>query len=185
MRLFPLLSALGLLTLSACSTDGSKTFTVRLAPYLVPCTSWFPTTCMVALNPDGPENQSFYQGEIEGFTFAWGYRQDLVVESHPVKNPPADGSSIRYELVRVESKAALADWSVRTWRLDTLCWKLSGDTLNIEGYAPKILIRDGNDKAKLAARAFPDGMTLRLNPGIDSVLFGDSVAVVVRPATLM
>ena len=47
--------------------------------------------------------QNFY-GEIEGFTHEPGFRYELRVREEPVANPPADGSSLRWTLVKVVSK---------------------------------------------------------------------------------
>lgn len=47
--------------------------------------------------------------EIEGFTHEPGYRVRLVVERIPVRNPPADGSSFRYRLLRACSRVSVAD----------------------------------------------------------------------------
>ena len=46
MKRFTLMSVFAAL-LSACSVTGPETLEIRLEPYLVPCMSWFPTTCMV------------------------------------------------------------------------------------------------------------------------------------------
>jgi hypothetical protein len=42
----------------------------------------------------------FYDG-IEGFTFEKGTRYDLLVQKEKIDNPPADGSSIRYTLIKI------------------------------------------------------------------------------------
>ena len=41
---------------------------------------------------------------INGFQFEWGYRMVLTIQERHIDNPPADASSIEYELVDVESR---------------------------------------------------------------------------------
>jgi hypothetical protein len=45
-----------------------------------------------------------FYNSIEGFTFEEGYRWRLEVERRRVPNPPADGSSVAYRLVRIVAK---------------------------------------------------------------------------------
>ena len=52
--------------------------------------------------PDGEETR-IYEGEIEGFTHEAGHSYELRVRITDVEDPPADGSSLRYELVEIVS----------------------------------------------------------------------------------
>ena len=54
---------------------------------------------MVRVAPD--TTWRFFHGAIQGFTYEEGYRWRLEVERQPVPNPPADGSSAVYRLIRV------------------------------------------------------------------------------------
>ena len=64
-------------------------------------------TCLL-VRERGDEDFGFlYQG-IQGFTYTWGVNYFLEVEEHHVSNPPADGSSIRFELRRVISSVRVA-----------------------------------------------------------------------------
>jgi heat shock protein HslJ len=47
--------------------------------------------------------QLFYE-QIEGFEWEPGYTHEIRVAVHHVKNPPADGSSLRYKLIEVVDK---------------------------------------------------------------------------------
>ena len=47
---------------------------------------------------------SLFYSQIEGFDYEEGYEYVLQVEKEKIENPPADGSSIRYKLVKVVSK---------------------------------------------------------------------------------
>lgn len=56
-----------------------------------------------------PENTLYgfiFKNEIRGFTYEEGYEYTLRVALERVANPPADGSSVKYHLVRVEGKVA-------------------------------------------------------------------------------
>jgi hypothetical protein len=50
----------------------------------------------------------YFYSDIEGFTFEPGFDYELRVREEKVANPPADGSSLRWTLVRVVSKQAVA-----------------------------------------------------------------------------
>jgi len=47
-------------------------------------------------------------GGIEGFEYEGGFVYNLEVRTRTIENPPADGSSIAYELVRIISREAIA-----------------------------------------------------------------------------
>lgn len=75
-----------------------------------PCTAGvMPTTCLQVQRNEFKEGgwQQFYS-PIEGFEFETGYRYKLEVEETrlPAGQVPADGSSIRYRLIRVLEKTA-------------------------------------------------------------------------------
>lgn len=74
-----------------------------VGPEKVPCEGAGPQECyQVKDSPDG-EWQLFY-ATIEGFQWEPGFIYELRVNVYQVVNPPADGSSLRYELVEVVSK---------------------------------------------------------------------------------
>ena len=78
--------------------------------YTVSCVGEAEGTCLLVQegNMIGTENWEYfyYVDSIEGFTYEPGYVYSLIVKKTEIENPPADGSSIRYELVRVVSKEA-------------------------------------------------------------------------------
>lgn len=51
-------------------------------------------------------NQDLYIGrsKIEGFEYAEGFTYKLLVRIMPIENPPADGYTDRYELLKIISK---------------------------------------------------------------------------------
>jgi hypothetical protein len=85
------------------ATNDAVRETMDVDAHRVPCHGEGVTRCLrVRTLPDGTW-QLFYQ-DIEGFTFEDGYRWRLDVERRRVPDPPADGSSVAYRLVRVVSK---------------------------------------------------------------------------------
>lgn len=98
-----LLPAALLANTSACgdsTTPLLEFVTLSVGPSRVPCTSWFETTCLLVRRLPDTRDELFYDS-ISGFTFEPGYRQVLRVRVFQVPNPPADGSSLAYVLVRV------------------------------------------------------------------------------------
>ena len=74
----------------------------EIAESLATCSDWTDAirTCMVVREPPRDTARLMYEGSIEGFTFEPGYSYELMVAIVRVRNPPADGSSERYVLVR-------------------------------------------------------------------------------------
>lgn len=64
-----------------------------------------PQVCLLVKEGEASDWELFYS-QIEGFDYQPGYEYVLQVQKTPVANPPADGSSIRYTLVKVVSKQA-------------------------------------------------------------------------------
>ena len=74
--------------------------TLSVAPYRVPCTGAFPTTCFVVRRLPDTRDELFYDG-IRGFVFEPGYRQVIRVRVLRIPDPLQDASSLAYVLVRV------------------------------------------------------------------------------------
>ena len=82
---------------------GRDRMTLEVGLARVPCTGEARTWCLrVRVLPDTAWR--LFYGSIEGFAFEEGYRWRLEVERRHVPNPPADGSSVAYRLLRVVSK---------------------------------------------------------------------------------
>ena len=79
--------------------------TLFIAPERKPCTGVAPMECLQVRESPDLAWQYFYS-EIEGFTFEPGFDYELRVREEKVANPPADGSSLRWTLVKVVSKRA-------------------------------------------------------------------------------
>lgn len=72
------------------------------------CSGVGPMTCLQVRTTEDQGWQLFYQ-KIEGFDFEPGYQYQLQVHKETIANPPADGSSIKYTLVKVISKLEVKD----------------------------------------------------------------------------
>lgn len=93
---FTLVCALA--SLAGCAAEE----TMFIEHYRSPCYGVGPRLCTVKSDTgDGPR-EFMYEG-IHGFAAEWGHRYRLRVEVSHVSDPPADGSSSRYDLVEVVS----------------------------------------------------------------------------------
>lgn len=74
----------------------SKNITVSIEPYKMVTHQAFFRTLSISAEP--------YAENIKGFDFEWGYSYQLEIKAIQLKNPPMDGSSVSYDLVKVISK---------------------------------------------------------------------------------
>ncbi|MCO5234226.1 MAG: DUF4377 domain-containing protein [Chitinophagales bacterium] len=58
---------------------------------------------MIKKDTNQTEWENFYS-QIEGFSYEKGYEYKLLIKEEKIENPPADGSNIRYILVKILSK---------------------------------------------------------------------------------
>ena len=65
-----------------------------------------PMECYLVKVGDDKDWSLFYS-PIEGFNYENGYEYVIKVKKEKIDNPPADGSSIKYTLVKVISKKKL------------------------------------------------------------------------------
>ncbi len=111
MKQTMLLAMIGLaLVAVACGNDVTATQsttspdenTTRLwvGPETADCVGESPRTCML-VSETGPRDYEFFYDGIEGFTHTAGTSYVIDVEVTQVEDPPADGSSLAYRLVRV------------------------------------------------------------------------------------
>jgi len=76
---------------------------VYVGPILVDCVGDDPQKCIfVKENPE--DEYTLFYDQIEGFDYEEGYEYNIVVKEEQVENPPAGGSSLKWTLVRIESK---------------------------------------------------------------------------------
>ncbi len=93
--------------LMQCTTS-AKAFTnnektLIIGPETANCTGVMPMKCLQVKENDNGAWTNLYTN-IEGFTYEPGYEYVLKVKEEKIKNPPADGSSIQYILIREISR---------------------------------------------------------------------------------
>lgn len=105
--------ALSLTIMSCKSTEH-----IYIADHLVDCQGEGDQKCMLVKSKMADNWANFYD-QIEGFNYEEGYEYLLGVKTTKIKNPPADGSSIKYTLVEVYEKKKVEkpisinnDWQV-------------------------------------------------------------------------
>ncbi|WP_281613716.1 META domain-containing protein [Flammeovirga sp. SubArs3] len=108
---------------SACATSkqpNAQHKTITVGPQKADCVGVGPQECLQIKEGDATTWSNFY-GSIEGFDYEEGYEYVLNVAVSQVDNPPADGSSLHYKLVKVvkktENKYPLLNG---TWVITTL-----------------------------------------------------------------
>ncbi len=84
--------------------DFVRETTLFVAPQRVSCVGNGPQSCLSVREPSQTAWQFFYDG-IAGFTFEPGFDYELRVRIYRVANPPADGSSLNYQLVQLVRKS--------------------------------------------------------------------------------
>lgn len=103
--LLPAAALLAAIGCGAATAPAERERVLEVAAQRVPCVGVGPRECLqVREGVDAPW-QLFYDA-IEGFTYEPGFRYVLRVAERSVPNPPADGSSLAYRLLHVESRAA-------------------------------------------------------------------------------
>lgn len=68
--------------------------------------------CYLAKRTENQENWEFFYNEIHGFTFEPGYLYKLLVSVEFIPNPPADASSLKYELIQILKKEEVCKNSI-------------------------------------------------------------------------
>ncbi|MDJ0911299.1 MAG: DUF4377 domain-containing protein [Woeseiaceae bacterium] len=101
-----LVAAVSLVACSSGSDSDSGETEERLLfdHFQVECFGLGATFCLSASRDDGQTYQGFFAG-IEGFNYQWGTTYDVIIASRRVENPPADGPSRTYRLVRILNEA--------------------------------------------------------------------------------
>ena len=82
----------------------AEILTLFVGPERAECMTLIPTTCLqVRFSPEGSwEN---FSDPIEGFDFEPGFLYELMVRRIAIADPPADGSSFRWILLKLISKS--------------------------------------------------------------------------------
>ena len=67
------------------------------------CTGTGPGKCLqIKYSPD--DKWQLFYGSIEGFEYMEGFEYEIIVEKEEIKNPPADGSSIKYKMKELKKR---------------------------------------------------------------------------------
>ncbi len=90
------------LLLGSCITS-QQTENWVVASEMGDCTGVMPQKCLLVKKPGQTEWEYIYHG-IEGFDYTPGYEYVLEVRTEEIENPPADGSTVKYVLVKQKSK---------------------------------------------------------------------------------
>ena len=93
--------------------------TIFVGPELTDCVGVGSQKCMMIKDSADSDWMNFYD-KIHGFEFEAGFEYELSVNISKVENPPADASSLRYELVEVISKNTISE-NTRHIPYDGLC----------------------------------------------------------------
>lgn len=99
-----LIFTIGLTVLNACSLSRSSTTkTLFVGPEQADCVGVVPQKCLLVKETVEDSYSFFYDG-IAGFEWEEGFEYELRVTVTELEDPPADGSSLVYELIEVVSK---------------------------------------------------------------------------------
>ncbi|PKV48689.1 uncharacterized protein DUF4377 [Aquimarina sp. MAR_2010_214] len=92
-----------LLSIIILFSSCQETKRVFIANTLIDCVGVGPQKCM--LYKENPSDKwTYFYDTIEGFEYEDGYNYEIEVTVTKVENPPADGSSLHYSLVKIISK---------------------------------------------------------------------------------
>src|SRR5688572_27206197 len=86
--------------LGGCSGEQKREYDLWIGPAKVDCVGSFPQSCLLVRESPTGQWEYFYD-QIEGFTWEPGYDYHIRVRETKIDNPPMDGSSLRYVLLRV------------------------------------------------------------------------------------
>jgi len=100
--LIPIILSIGIIPLLS-NIDAEETKTIFIDSHLVDCVGVGPQKCMLVRDNQNPQWSNFYDN-IDGFTFVEGNTYQLSVKITDIENPPADASSLKYELLEIITK---------------------------------------------------------------------------------
>lgn len=108
----------------SCSSDNRKEIkSLVINSFKVPCTGVAPMSCYQVKDSKEDETWSNFYNEIEGFDYVPGflYTLEVEVQTIPENDVPADGSSLKYTLVKVVEKITDKRLTINDiWVLETL-----------------------------------------------------------------
>ncbi len=95
-----LLTLLVFLAIAVGACSGDRVVRMWVGPDLVDCVGVGPRKCLLVKDSEDADREFFYDG-IEGFVHTEGLSYVLEVEITEVEDPPVDGGSLHYRLVRM------------------------------------------------------------------------------------
>jgi Domain of unknown function (DUF4377) len=100
------LASLILVLFSACNFGGNQNEkTMLISAETRPCQAGeMQMDCMLVKWNKEQKEWGNFSSPIEGFTYEKGTEYELTINEEKVENPPADGSSIKYTLVKINSQ---------------------------------------------------------------------------------
>ncbi|MFK7050258.1 DUF4377 domain-containing protein [Flavobacterium columnare] len=106
VRLILSIFSLGL-TLISCNTNKDEK-TVYIGANTTPCNAGvMETECLQIKWSKNQKEWDFFYNTIQGFKYEKGNEYELVIKEEKVENPPADGSNVKYTLIKEVSKKRL------------------------------------------------------------------------------
>ena len=105
----------------------------------VTCEGVVPQKCMQVKEGENGDYELFYD-KIKGFDYVEGYEYVLSVKKKAVINPPADGSSISYTMVKMLKKSKMSRSINGDWEVNVMYGKIlsKNPKMNIDLLAEKI-----------------------------------------------
>ncbi len=104
-----------------------------VGPQKVDCEGEGPQQCyQVKENPE--DDWQLFYNEIQGFNYEEGFDYEIEVAVTPVENPPAGGSSLNYELVRILNKQQSPDYQPEA---QEVTWFVGPEKVECEGEGPQ------------------------------------------------
>ncbi|QOG90671.1 DUF4377 domain-containing protein [Flavobacterium columnare] len=96
--------------LISCNTTNKDEKTIFIGAETKPCnTGVMESQCLQVKWAKNKKDWEHFYSNIEGFKYEQGNEYELIIKEEKVENPPADGSSIKYTLIKEISKNKVAN----------------------------------------------------------------------------
>lgn len=97
------------LIISSCKKDDLEIVNFRVNHYKQSAFGLHPDWVLLVQEGDkiGTDEWRTQFSKINGFNYEWGYVYELRVKKRTINNPPADGSSIEFDLEEIVSKTSV------------------------------------------------------------------------------
>ncbi len=131
-----------------------ETERIFIADHRVDCEGVAPQKCML-FKKDKSQDWTYFYDSIEGFDYEEGYLYELEVRVAQIENPPADGSSLHYALIKIISKEkaksiaqhiAVEKQKQQEYALKTITYQASSRGFFLEITIDKDVIKKATDR---------------------------------------